>query len=716
MNETSDNAPFRNPQLPVADRVEDLVARLTLEEKVGQTLDTAPAIDRLGVPEYNWWNECLHGVARAGKATVFPQAIGLAATFNDTLVRDVADAISDEARAKHHDALGRNNRRRYFGLTFWSPNINIFRDPRWGRGQETYGEDPYLTARLGVAFVRGLQGDDPVRRKVDATAKHFAVHSGPESQRHSFNAEVNQRDLYETYLPAFKACVQEGQVAAIMGAYNRTNGEPCCASPTLLQKILREEWGFDGYVVSDCGAIHDIHAHHHVTANAAESAAMAIKNGCDLNCGCVYNSLIEAVDAGLISESEIDVALRRVLTTRFELGMFDPAHTVSHAAISTNIVNCADHRALARRAAAESIVLLKNDGILPLNRDKLGAIAVVGPNAMSRKPLLANYYGHAPIMITPFDGILDSVAPGTHVHYVEGCGLRNDRAVEKKPLEAVANDSDVIIAVMGFSPELEGEEGEVADSDGGGDRNLITLPGRQEEMLRVLAAQEKPVVLVIAGGSPIDLSWAHENVAAIVNVWYPGEQGGTAIADILFGDVNPAGRLPVTYVKAIDQLPPFADYSMQGRTYRFMDQQPLFHFGYGLSYTTFEYQDVKLSRSQIREGESVTVEVRIRNVGERDGDEVVQLYVRDREASVPVPRLHLEGFRRVHVPAGQSVLVTMILEAEQLVAYDENGNAFLEEGEFDVYVGGGQPEDPAMPGVHTTLSVVPQPETDTRRS
>lgn len=706
MSEANNEPPYQNPALPVAERVEDLMTRMTLEEKVGQTLDTAPAIERLGIPEYNWWNECLHGVARAGKATVFPQAIGLAATFNYSLVREVADAISDEARAKHHDAVKRNNRRRYFGLTFWSPNINIFRDPRWGRGQETYGEDPYLTARLAVAFVRGLQGEDPAHRKVDATAKHFAVHSGPESQRHSFNAEVNQRDLYETYLPAFKACVQEGQVAAVMGAYNRTNSEPCCASQTLLQKILREEWGFDGYVVSDCGAIRDIHTHHRVTANAAESAALAVKNGCDLNCGCAYNSLIEAVESGLISEAEIDTALRRVLTTRFELGMFDPDHTVPHAAISTAVVNCAEHRELARRAAAETVVLLKNDGILPLNRDKLGAVAVVGPNAMSRKPLLANYYGYAPTMITPFDGILDAVAPGTLVHYVEGCGLRNDSPVEQKPLEAVANDSDVVIAVMGFSPELEGEEGEVADSDGGGDRNRITLPGRQEEMLRVLAAQGKPVVLVIAGGSPIDLSWARENVAAIVNVWYPGEQGGNAIADVLFGDVNPAGRLPVTYVESVDHLPPFTDYSMQGRTYRFMDRQPLFHFGYGLSYTKFEYQNLKLSRPDIREGQSVTVEVQVRNVGERDGDEVVQLYVCDCEATVPVPRVHLEGFRRVHVPAGQSVLVQMTLEAAQLAAYDENGGPFLEAGEFDVYVGGGQPNDPAMPGIHTTLTAV----------
>ena len=707
MDKPNPDAKYWNFSLPVSDRVEDLMSQMTLDEKISQTMDVAPAIDRLGVPAYNWWNECLHGVARASKATVFPQAIGLASTFNEELMHEVAEVISDEARAKHHDAAKRGNRHRYLGLTFWSPNINIFRDPRWGRGQETYGEDPFLTGRMGVAFIRGLQGDDPKYRKVDATAKHYAVHSGPESQRHRFNAEVNQRDLYETYLPAFKMCVHEGRVAAIMGAYNRTNGEPCCASPTLLQKILRDEWGFRGYVVSDCGAICDIHKHHHVTASAPESAALAVKNGCDLNCGSIYDSLVIAVKDGLVSEKEIDTVLRRLLTTRFELGMFDPEEEVHYAAISPDIVNCEAHRDLARRTAAESMVLLKNDGILPLDRDKLGSVAVVGPNALSRRPLLANYHGHAPNMITPFDGILDAVTAGTPVPYAEGCGLRNDNPIEENTLKAVVGGSDVVIAVMGFSPELEGEEGEVADSDGGGDRQQITLPGRQEEMLRFVAAQEKPVVLVIAGGSPIDLSWAHdnENIAAILNVWYPGEQGGHAIADVLFGKVNPAGRLPVTYVKSMDQLPPFTDYSMQGRTYRFMDQEPLFHFGYGLSYTKFEYHHLKLSSHHIRDGEQITVEVEVRNVGNLDGDEVVQLYVSDKEASVPVPRVHLEGFRRVYVPAGDSKKVAMELKASQLVAYDDNGKAFLEPGEFEIYVGGGQPADSAMPGRSSTLTV-----------
>jgi beta-glucosidase len=678
-------------RLPVAARVASLIAQMTLREKISQMLNAAPPIPRLGIPAHNWWNECLHGVARAGKATVFPQAIGMAAAFNPDLLFTVASAISDEARAKHHQAVRFGNYGIYFGLTFWTPNVNIFRDPRWGRGQETYGEDPYLTARMGVAFVKGLQGNHRNYLKLVATAKHFAVHSGPEKDRHVFNAVVSGRDFRETYLPAFQALVQEAGVQSVMGAYNRTYGEPCCGSALLLQKILREEWGFDGYVVSDCWALNDFHTHHKVTATPEETAALALKNGCDIECGQLYGALLAACQQGLVQEADIDRALQRLFTARFKLGMFDPAEQVPYAQIRPEVVNCGKHKKLARRMACESLVLLKNNGILPLGKE-LRNIAVVGPTAMNPVALLGNYTGFAPQMTSILEGILGKVAPGTQVAYHKGCEVTGGNPTRLNPKDGVdvlpAKDIDVIIAAVGYTAELEGEEG---CTEGDGDRGRYGLPGHQQQLIELLHQMGKPLILVVTAGSPVDLTWAAEHADAILLAWYPGEEGGNAVADVLFGDYNPAGRLPITFVKSYDQLPDFSDYNMAGRTYRFMQETPLYPFGYGLSYTTFAYSNLRLSRKVIGVDEAVTVSVDVRNSGKRDGDEVVQFYVSAQEASVPVPVRHLEGFKRVHLKAGAKTTVCFTLRPAQRVAYAEDGSALMEPGRYQVSVGGGQP-------------------------
>ena len=680
---------YRNPALPPGQRAAILVAQMTLREKIAQMLHRAPPLPRLDVPAYNWWNEGLHGVGRAGRATVFPQAIGLAATFNAPLVGRVAAVISDEARAKHHQALRQNHRGMYVGLTYWSPNINIFRDPRWGRGQETYGECPFLTARMGVAFVQGLQGHHPRYLKLVATPKHYAVHSGPEPLRHSFNAVVSPRDLRETYLPAFQACVQEAGAWSVMGAYNRTNGEPCCGSATLLQEILREEWGFSGYVVSDCWAIKDFHLHHKVTRTPAESVALAVKNGCDLNCGDIYPRLLAAVQQGLIGEAELTRSVQRLFTARFKLGMFDPENKVPWSRLPPRIVNCAQHRRLARRAARESIVLLKNAGaLLPLNKD-INSILVVGPAACRLDVLLGNYNGLAPQLTTLLEGITGAVSAGTKVTWCSGW----DRA----DLEWNLADVDVIIACLGFTPELEGEETAARV----GDRVRIGLPGRQLALLRQLHATGKPVVLVLTGGSPIELNWAQAHIPAILLVWYPGEAGGHALADVLFGDYNPAGRLPVTFIKSLDDIPPFTDYTMRGRTYRFMAKTPLYPFGYGLSYTTFKYSNLKVSGvrgrgsgapagTRNRPSPAFKVSVQVANTGPRDGDEVVQLYVRNQAAGVPVPIRQLAGFRRLHLRKGRKKTVAFLLKREQLAAYDNHGQPFVAAGKYNIHIGGGQ--------------------------
>lgn len=686
MSNISDNPPYRDASLPIETRVADLISRMTLEEKISQMVHSASAIPRLGIPAYNWWNECLHGVARAGIATVFPQAIGMAASWDKELLYKVATAISDEARAKHHEFARHNDRDIYKGLTFWSPNINIFRDPRWGRGHETYGEDPYLTGELAVSFIKGLQGDHHRYLKVVATAKHYAVHSGPEKDRHHFNAIVSKKDLYETYLPAFKKSVQEGKVASIMGAYNRTNGEPCCASKTLLQDILRDEWGFDGYVVSDCGAIDDIHAHHKVTNSPQESSAMAVKNGCELNCGSTYNSLLKAVSEGLITEDEINIAVTRLYTALFKLGMFDPEEMVPYAQIPYEVNDCAENRELALKMARESIVLLKNENnLLPLSKD-LKSIAVIGPNANVLEVLLGNYNGIPSKYVTPLEGIRNKVSPNTKVYYTPGCDLVSRSKHGFSEAISIAERSDVVIMVMGFAPRLEGEEGE-----GEGDRTYIDLPGVQEELLKEVHETGKPIVLVLTNGSAVAINWAEKHIPAIVDIWYPGEEGGTALADVLFGDYNPAGRLPVTFVKSLDQVPQFTDYSMKNRTYRYMKEEPLYPFGYGLSYTTFKYSNLKINSKEIAPTQNLDIYVDVENTGNRDGDEVVQVYVSILDASIVSPIRSLQGFTRVHLKSGERRTIHFTLTPQQFAIVNEGGKFIVEPGRISVSVGGGQP-------------------------
>jgi beta-glucosidase len=686
---------YQDPDQPMDTRVADLVSRMTLEEKVSQMVHDAPAIKRLGIPAYNWWNECLHGVGRAGIATVFPQAIGMAATWDPDLMYRTAVAISDEARAKHHAALDEEGGvDQYYGLTFWTPNINIFRDPRWGRGQETYGEDPYLTARMGVAFIKGLQGDDPTYLKTVATSKHYAVHSGPEHERHHFDAVASERDMRETYLPAFEVTVKEAGVYSIMGAYNRTNGEPCCASPTLLQQILRDEWGFEGYVVSDCGAIYDIFAHHQVVDSREAAAALAVKHGCDLNCGEVYGSLLSALDKGLIDEATIDKSLVRLFTARFKLGMFDPPERVPYAAIPIEVNDSEEHRALALEMAQASIVLLKNDDVLPLSKE-LRKIAVIGPNADDEVVLLGNYNGYPSSSVTPLQGIKNKVGAGTEVVHVAGCGIRSSDTSGFEGAVTAAQDADVIIAVMGLSQLIEGEEGQQEGVEGGerstGDREELDLPGVQEALLEALHATGKPLVLVLLNGSAIAVNWADEHAAAIVELWYPGEEGGTALADVLFGDYNPAGRLPVTFYTSAEDLPPFRDYDMEGHTYRYFRGVPLYAFGHGLSYTTFTYTGLTLSALAIEPGHEIEVQVTVENTGDRAGDEVVQLYLKDQVASVPVPVQQLVGFRRVSLEPGERQALEFTLTPRQMSLILDDGRRAIEPGTFQLFAGGGQP-------------------------
>ena len=692
--------PFENPDLDVDERVDDLVSRLSLEEKSAQMLHESPAIPRLGIPAYNWWNECIHGVARAGLATVFPQAIGLAAMWSVQTLRDVAHAIADEARAKHHEYLRKGDHGMYKGLTFWAPNINIFRDPRWGRGHETYGECPYLTARLGVAFCRELQGDDPKKLKLVATPKHYAVHSGPEGLRHSFDAIVGPKDLRETYLPAFHACVTEGGAQSVMAAYNRTNGEPCSGSPTLLRKILREEWGFTGFVVSDCWAIKDFHESHRVTTSWEESAAMAVRAGCDLNCGCTYEHIPAAVRLGLLDEKDVDVCVKRLVRARMLLGMFDPPDRTAYASIPYEVNDCDGHRDIARVAARQSIVLLKNDrGILPLSAD-LRSIAVIGPNAYDHSVLRANYFGIASQTVTPLEGIRAKVSRHTKVWYAEGCkllGTKTDglgRAGNLSEAVSVAERADVVVLCLGLSADIEGEQGDAGNSEAAGDKVDLRLTGLQGRLLEAVVSVGKPVVLVMMCGGPMDLVWADANggVGAILQAWYPGEEGGAAIADVLFGECSPAGRLPITFPRSVDDLPPFHEYAMRGRTYRYLEKAPLYPFGYGLSYTKFRYSELALSRSRVGTSDSVDVSARVTNTGPRDGDEVVQLYVEDLESSCAIPHRELRGFDRITLAAGQSARVAFRLTPRDLSLVDERGRRVIEPGTFRITVGGSQPD------------------------
>lgn len=679
---------YLDSSLPIDQRVEDLVSRMALEEKIMQIMNDAPPIERLGVSRYNWWNECLHGVARAGIATVFPQAIGLAATWNDRLMHEVASAVSDEARAKHHEAARNGSRGIYEGLTFWSPNINIFRDPRWGRGQETYGEDPYLTSRMGVAFVKGLQGDHPKYLKVVATPKHYVAHSGPEEHRHHFNAVVDLRDLQETYLPAFEACVKEAKAQAIMAAYNRTNGEACCASPVLLGEILRQKCGFDGFVVCDCGAIYDLYERHRLASTPEEAAATSLKAGCDLECGGIYLNLLQALEQGLITESDVDIAVKRLFRARFHLGMFDPPEQVPYAGIPFAVNACEKHQVLALQAARESLVLLKNEGgLLPLRKD-LKAIAVIGPNADSLEALLGNYFGQPAAYVTPLQGIQQIVSPQTAVLFAAGCGLADGSEDGFAEAVLLAQNADAIVFVGGISPALEGEEPLVSEVPGGGDRTSIDLPEIQERLLKRLHGTGKPVAMVLLSGSCLSVNWACEHIPAILQAWYPGQDGGTAVAEALFGDYNPGGRLPITFYRSLDQLPPFTDYRMEGRTYRFLRHEPLFPFGFGLSYTRFLYRHLVVSKGP---DAAVHVSAEVTNVGEMAGDEVVQLYVTDLEASVRVSRTELKGFRRVHLLSGETKCIDFSLKPHQFSLVNAAYRRVVEPGLFQVFVGGGQP-------------------------
>lgn len=837
-------------------RAADLVAHMTLEEKVAQMLNDAPAIPRLGVPKYEWWNEALHGVARAGDATVFPQAIGLAATFDPELIGEVARVISDEGRAKHHEFARRDQRLRYQGLTFWSPNINIFRDPRWGRGQETYGEDPYLTSRMGVEFVKGLQGDydgapTTKYRKTDATAKHFAVHSGPEADRHHFDVTPSERDLYETYLPAFKALVQEGKVASVMGAYNRVGGESASASQRLLIDILRKDWGFTGYVVSDCDSIEDIFLHHNIVQTAEEAAALGVKKGTELNCGKTYLALMNAVKQGLISEAELDDSLRRLFLTRFRLGMFDPASDVAWAQIPYSNNQSVEHDQLARKAAQQSIVLLKNNGILPLKKT-IKNIAVVGPTADEVMSLLGNYYGTPAAPVTILQGIRSVVSTDTNVIYARGVdlvegredpraaaiidpaylrpsatsseqGLKGEyfKGVELtgKPLltrvdariafrwdrgaptdslvargeiaaaaglpsdnysvrwtgqllppvsgiyelnvsandgvrlkidgktlidawelaerlrshsasielqagkaynitleyfedirdaeirlawrlpgarapfdEAVAaaKNADAVVFVGGLTGDVEGEEMKVNyPGFAGGDRTDIRMPAIQQKLLEAVQETGKPIVMVLTGGSAMAIDWADKNLAAILMSWYPGQRGGNAVADVLFGDVNPAGRLPVTFYHADEKLPPFDDYSMANRTYRYFTGEALYPFGYGLSYTRFKYGGLKLDQTRVTGNQKINLQLQVKNIGKYAGDEVVQVYIKPIAPLRSRAIKELRSVQRVHVGKGESRELHFTLQADKdLLIYDEQKKAYaLDPGRYEIQVG-----------------------------
>ena len=825
---------FQDSSLPIEQRLNDLISQMTVEEKISQLMSDAPAIERLGIPKYDWWNESLHGVARSGYATVFPQSISIAASWDKELIYQVATAISDEARAKHHEYLRRDQHDIYQGLTMWSPNINIFRDPRWGRGHETYGEDPYLTGQLGLQFVKGLQGDDPSYLKTVATAKHFAVHSGPEASRHSFDVYPSERDLWETYLPAFRTLVKEANVHSIMTAYNRVEGEAASASDRLYD-ILRNDWGFQGYVVSDCGAISDIWKNHKITSDPSTAAALALEKGCDLNCGSTYSHLKEALDENLISENDIDKALRRLFMARFKLGMFDDPNQVPYAQIPFSVNTNQAHRNLARKAAQESVVLLKNQNkVLPLNKTELNSIAVIGPNAHNAQSLWGNYNGTPQNPVTVFEGIKNKVSPQISVQYEEGAPLANGieslevipsvyfetergtqglqaayynntewegeplieriddqidfewdintpdprlemgnysvkwsgyikvpetgtyyfsewakpymtfsiaREIEgggkhkhhpktetkeiylekgkKYAIEVkyknyygnaiakmrwgtpkknqlanavqLAKKSDISILVLGLNERLEGEEMSIeVDGFSRGDRTSLNLPKSQRELMKAVVQTGKPVILVLLNGSALSINWAAENIPAILTAGYPGQEGGNAIADVLFGDYNPAGRLPVTYYKSVDQLPAFDNYDMSGRTYRYFTGEALYPFGHGLSYTEFEYSNLEVP-SSININQPIPVSVKITNLGQMAGDEVVQLYIRDEKASTPRPLLELKAFERIHLEKGEDRTVHFSIDPRQLAMINSEENLVIEPGLFSIYVGGKQP-------------------------
>ncbi len=672
------------------EKAKKLVSQMTLEEKASQLRYDSPAINRLGIPAYNWWNEGIHGVARGGQATVFPQAIGLGATFDPELVEKIADVTATEGRAKYNAHSKNGDRDIYKGLTFWSPNVNIFRDPRWGRGHETYGEDPFLTSALGVAYVRGLQGKGKTM-KAAACAKHFAVHSGPEAIRHEFDARATDKDMEETYLPAFEKLVKEANVEAVMGAYNRVNGEVCCGSPTL-QRTLREEWGFQGHFVSDCWAIRDFHENHMVTNTPWESAALAINNGCDLNCGNTYLHILKAVEKGLVTEETITESAVRLFTTRYLLGLFDGSE---YDSLSYMEIESPEHLQLAQKAAEESFVLLKNNGILPLDKKKLKTIGIIGSNADSRKALIGNYHGTASRYRTIQEGIQDYLGAEVRVltslgselfrDRTEPLAFTNDRLTEAK---IVAENSDVVILCVGLDETLEGEEGDTGNSYASGDKETLLLPEVQRQLMEVVADTGTPVVLCLMAGSDIDMSYAIENFDGILMLWYPGAEGGKAAAQILFGEKSPSGKLPVTFYKSLDELPEFTDYSMKGRTYRFMEGEAQFPFGYGLTYGKVEV--VFAEAEKIEEG--AVVKVIVKNSGIFDTEDVIQVYIKNQDSQYAVKNPELAAFQRVFLKSGEEKHLKLFVKEEAFSVVHEDGSRHLEDKHFALYVGCSQPD------------------------
>ena len=669
-----------------------LVSQMTVEEAASQLRYDAPAIDRLGIPAYNWWNEALHGVARAGTATMWPQAIGVAATFNPALVQQLGDVAATEGRAKYNAATRHGDRDIYKGLTFWSPNINIFRDPRWGRGHETYGEDPFLTAELGKAYVRGLQGDGETM-KAAACAKHFAVHSGPESLRHEFNAVASPKDMEETYLPAFEALVKDAKVEAVMGAYNRTNGEPCCGSQALMVELLRGKWGFEGHFTSDCWAIRDFHEHHMVTASMEESAALALKMGCDVNCGNTYIYLMKAYEQGLVTEEEIRTAAIHLFTTRYLLGIMEGSEFDS---IPYSVVECPEHLAKAHQATLESCVLLKNDGLLPLDPKKLKTLAVIGPNADSRASLIGNYHGTSSRYITVLEGLQDALGEDVRVMYAQGAHLYKERVeglgkADDRLSKAVtvAEESDAVVLVVGLDETLEGEQGDTGNASASGDKFNLLLPESQRRLMDAVLKVGKPTVIVLMAGSAIDLGDAADKADAVLLAWYPGARGGRAVAELLLGRKSPSGKLPVTFYhnSQLDEMPAFTDYAMQGRTYRYFPGEPLYPFGYGLT-----YGDVAVTAAEAEQtGDVIRIRATARNASGVPTDEVVQVYCQN-EGSDNAPRNpRLVGFQRIHCPANADVDVEIAVPAAALRVVDEDGNR-VEEGQCVFFVGVGQPD------------------------
>jgi len=693
-----------NTKLTVDARIRALVGEMTLTEKIGQLTNKAPAIPRLGLSKCNWDNECLHGLCNKGRATQFPMPIGLAATFDSALVQRIASATGDEARARHHDpAWRRPDGTPWVGLSFFTPVINILRDPRWGRCQETYGEDPCLTSVMGAAFVRGLQGNHPRYLKAAACAKHLAVQSGPESLRRTFDARVSKKDLMETYLPAFEALVDAG-VATVMATYNRVNGEHCCASPALLGKFLRDHCGYKGMVMSDGGALGTLHKSHKVTRDAIETAGVCLREGCDFELGNeAFPHIQGAIKRGLITELDVDRALARVLKVRFQVGEFDPPAQVPYTRVRKNVVQCPEHLALARKAAVESMVLLKNNGILPLDASRR-AVLVTGPVSADLQVLLGNFYrGMSGNLKTILEGVVSAAPNGTVVTHMQGSFLVHDNLYPSDWHLGLSEWADVVIAAIGYSPLMEGEEGECIGSTVGGDKDGIAIPPCQIKLLRDLKARGRPIVAVVTGGAPMELGEVHEIADAVLLAWYPGEQGGLAVGDLLFGKVVPSGKLPVTFPYSLDQLPPFEDYNLAGRTYRYMEKEPLYPFGFGLSYTRFSYGKIKLSKRRVRAGESLAADVEVKNEGVRAGEEIVQLYLTDNEGSVATPHCALKAFKRIRLAAGKSRRVQFTVTPAMMQLINRDGVPVLEPGTFTVTIGG------ASPGTRSTSLGAPRP-------